>query len=33
VRGNKRYEYLEQVLRDIQGYLIYKLHANFPVLS
>lgn len=33
VRGHKRYEYLEQVIRDIQGYLINKIHANFPALS
>jgi hypothetical protein len=33
VRGHKRYEYLNQILRDIEGYLIYKIHANFPTLS
>lgn len=27
IRGYKRYEYLNQVLRDIEGWLIYKLHA------
>jgi hypothetical protein len=32
VRGHKRYEYLNQILRDIEGYLIYKIHANFPAL-
>ena len=33
VRKHKRYEYLNQILRDIEGYLIYKLHSNFPVFS
>jgi len=33
VRGYKRYEYLSQILRDIEGYLTYKIHANFPTLS
>ncbi len=35
VRGYKRYEILNQILRDIEGYLIYKLqtkHANVPSL-
>lgn len=35
VRGYKRYEYLNQILRDIEGYLIYKKltkHANVPSL-
>jgi hypothetical protein len=36
VRGYKRYEILNQILRDIEGYLIYKLHtkgANVLTLS
>jgi hypothetical protein len=33
VRGHKRYEYLNQIPRDIEGFLIYKIHANFPTLS
>lgn len=32
-RGYKRYEYLNQILRDIEGFLIYKIHANVPTLS
>ena len=36
IRGYKRYEILNQILRDIEGYLIYKLHtkhANIPAIS
>lgn len=36
VKGYKRYEYLNQILRDIQGYLSYKIqtkHANILTLS
>ena len=28
---HKRHEYLNQVLRDIEGYLIYKIHSGFKV--
>jgi hypothetical protein len=28
IRGYKRYEILNQILRDIEGFLIYKLHSN-----
>ena len=36
VKGYKRYEYLNQILRDIEGYLSYKIqtkHANFLTIS
>ena len=36
VRKHKRYEYVMQIIRDIEGYLIYQIqtgHANIPALS
>lgn len=30
---HKRYEYLNKVLRDIEGYLIYKIHSKSSLLS
>jgi hypothetical protein len=31
VRGHKRYEYVMQVLRDIEGYLVYLIHSENQV--
>jgi RNA:NAD 2'-phosphotransferase (TPT1/KptA family) len=28
IRNHRRYEYLQQVLRDVEGYLIYKIHND-----
>lgn len=28
---HRRYEYLNQVLRDIEGYLLYNIHSGFKV--
>jgi len=36
VRKHKRYEYVMQILRDIEDYLIYQIqtgHENIPALS
>lgn len=27
-RGNRSYPMVDQILRDIEGYLLYKIHAN-----
>lgn len=27
-RGNKSYPVVNQILRDIEGFLVYKIHAN-----
>jgi len=32
-RNNRSYPMVDQILRDIEGYLIYKIHANNEIQS